>query len=111
MLGRNRESGKPRCSGLQTEVRDVEEGVANSEHEVLAHADLELGRPGVGQRVEPELDDQPAQGPIGIAIEPDTELATGAAQVRDHAIGVDASATLGDAVVNLTEQSVSTAPR
>ncbi len=77
--------------GLQPEVRDVEEGIANSEHEVLAHAHLELRRPGVGQRLEPEMDDQAAQGPIRIAIEPDAELTTGAAQVRDDAIGVDAS--------------------
>ena len=62
--------------GLQTQFRDVEEGVADGEHEILAVADLQFGSACIGQGVEAEANDQFAQCPIGFTLEPEPDAAS-----------------------------------
>jgi hypothetical protein len=50
-----------------TELGHVEQRIADREDEVLADAHLELGGARIGERVEAELDDQPARRRMAIA--------------------------------------------
>ena len=61
---------------LQTQVRDVEERVADGEHQVLEDTDLQFGGACIGEGVEAEANDQSAQRPIGFALEPEPEAAS-----------------------------------
>ncbi|MBF6603958.1 MAG: hypothetical protein IVW53_00020 [Chloroflexi bacterium] len=79
---------RERCDA---KLGDVEERVTHREDEILADAHLEPGGAGIGERVEAEVDDQPARRALGLAVEAHVERATGAPQVGDHPLRVDAA--------------------